>query len=647
MRLAQQNVFHVCSTVKCSLPAHPFRARVCDSLHCTANLMPDEKTHNGYSIIFGNMLQHQVRLATMETTLKFAPPRVTLKAREQAAGKLTHYQPNLEYVNKTYSTVEQLKTRTVPEKNSFHGPPKTAHLAAMFSRNKARARQAGADRTHAQRIAKMQKAMALDDRTVHPLVTPIAIVLPPSSPTGGRFHSNASPFMFNTSGEGGASATLGLGSTATGHQSARPSARGVGGSIGTVDAKGHATTPRRPPLESARPAASPPLSSRPGTARPSTARPGTTASNHHDASTYSGRFHGQAAEAAREMIRELGAKNALRAHMIKRPQSAMAGAGANATATLSARGGTSLGMHGAGAGAEHGTAFDTREYERLMQEARAMRAAEMAPHAASGAKAVTPVRPMTAKAAVGGGAAASVRARLGGVANGTAPLTPGRGRVAQSTTAASATANANAPLNSFAFQGKIARPSSAAFAPAYKAGLQAKLSPRTHEKSGESATSPRRRAGAGPSSPVPVTVGGAGAVTAALKEATTPVTPELMAAVRALSASIEQYVGRTAAAASSSSSAVGNPYVELKKRVVDVIVDHRIYKSAHIVLLFQVCRRYAELDQAIVAQVVRELEEELAIVAAASTGTGAATTTASTTAAVNADAAPPAATSSA
>jgi hypothetical protein len=602
--------------------------------------MPDEKNHNGYSIIFGNMLQHQVRLATMETTLKFAPPRVTLKAREQAAGKVTHAQPNLEFVNKTYSTVEQLKTRSAPEKNSFHGPPKTAHLAALFSRNKARARERGVDRTHAQRIAKMQKAMALDDRTVRPLVTPIAIVLPPSSPTAGRFLSSASPFMFNTSGEGGS----------TGHQSARPSARGVGGSIGTVDAKGHATTPRRP-LESARAAASPPLSSRPGTGRPSTARPGTA--THHDGgapSSYSGRFHGQAAEAAREMIRELGAKNALRAHMVKRPQSAMAGA---ATATLSARGGTSAGMHatighGTGAGAEHATAFDTREYERLMQEARAMRAAEMAP------KAATPVRPMTAKAAAGG-AAASVRARLGGVGagSGTVPLTPGRDGVAH-TSSVAAGANTNAPLNSFAFQGKIARPSSAAFAPTYKASLLAKLSPRTHEKSGESASasasSPRRRAGAGPSSPVPVTVGGAGAVTAALAAAgSTPVTPELVAAVRALSASIEQYIGRNAAAASASSSssstvaaAGGNPYVELKKRVVDVIVDHRIYKAAHIVLLFQVCRRYAELDQAIVAQVVRELEEELAIVAAASSAPAMTATTATTAAA-----AVPAATSSA
>ena len=74
--------------------------------------MPDENTHGGYTVIFQNMLQHQVNLATMKTTLNFPPPPMTLKARDQMVGRKTHRQEDLKMIEKTYKSVEMLKTRS-------------------------------------------------------------------------------------------------------------------------------------------------------------------------------------------------------------------------------------------------------------------------------------------------------------------------------------------------------------------------------------------------------------------------------------------------------------------------------------------------------------------------------------------------------
>jgi hypothetical protein len=121
--------------------------------------------------------------------------------------------------------------------------------------------------------------------------------------------------------------------------------------------------------------------------------------------------------------------------------------------------------------------------------------------------------------------------------------------------------------------------------------------------------------------------------------------PALAAAVRHLTSTVEAFL-------KSQETQLYNPYVEFKKRLVDVIVDHRVYKRADILVLFQVpwtscvhaavvchdlpnlivcvcvcvcvcvwcldrliqsCRRYPGLDPAIVSLVITELTEELAL----------------------------------
>jgi hypothetical protein len=57
--------------------------------------------------------------------------------------------------------------------------------------------------------------------------------------------------------------------------------------------------------------------------------------------------------------------------------------------------------------------------------------------------------------------------------------------------------------------------------------------------------------------------------------------PALAAAVRSLSSTVEAFL-------KSQETQLYNPYVEFKKRLVDVIVDHRVYKRADILVLFQV-----------------------------------------------------------
>lgn len=75
--------------------------------------MPDEKSHGGYTTIFQNMLQHQVKIATVQSRLDREPPKVSLKARDQMNHRKTRVEPNLDFVEKTFRTVEQLNQRSM------------------------------------------------------------------------------------------------------------------------------------------------------------------------------------------------------------------------------------------------------------------------------------------------------------------------------------------------------------------------------------------------------------------------------------------------------------------------------------------------------------------------------------------------------
>jgi hypothetical protein len=299
--------------------------------------------------------------------------------------------------------------------------------------------------------------------------------------------------------------------------------------------------------------------------------------------------HVTAAEAARNTLRDLGVDGAKRAATLGRPSSAM-----NRSTQSALSGGTMLFSRSSSHSDSislicvllHTGLSDPAAYaNKLLESARAQ-------HAESSAR-----RPLSASAVP-----RSARAR-----------------------------EADAPLNSMAFTGKLKRPTSAQFSPSYKAA-QATQNQTTSPKpvaqtvAAAKIASPVAKVTSPTASKVasPTVSGGGGAV-AALNQSAPP-TPELMAAIRALSTSIDLLISAPYVLFNCDlylfivpfnqfqCFRVANPYIELKKRLVDVIVDHRVYKSAHISLLFQVCRRYAELDPAVVSQVVAELEEELAIV---------------------------------
>lgn len=81
---------------------------------------------------------------------------------------------------------------------------------------------------------------------------------------------------------------------------------------------------------------------------------------------------------------------------------------------------------------------------------------------------------------------------------------------------------------------------------------------------------------------------------------------QLQNALAALRISLEEFL-------TSQADKPYNTYVQLKKLLVDCIVDQRIYKSADIYALFKICHEETRLDQTILQQVITELKEELSL----------------------------------